>query len=59
MDERTFVEAARKVRGNTRRVRALVACWLEDCILRQPGDEFDYGGPDRPEVLEEVKPAKK
>lgn len=60
MDEPTLDEI-RKVRSKTRRVRALVACWLEDCILRQPGDEFDYAGPDRPEVLEDVpsKPAKK
>lgn len=60
MDEPTLDEI-RKVRGKTRRVRALVTCWLEDCILRQPGEEFDYAGPERPDVLEDIqaKPAKK
>ncbi len=54
MDDAT-AEKVRKARSKTRRVRALVTCWLEDCILRQPGDEFDYAGPERPEVIEDVK----
>jgi hypothetical protein len=64
MDEATL-KMAMDARAKMRRVRALVDCWTEECILRKAGEEWETACKPWPGTLEDLgqpeseeKPAK-